>query len=170
METWDEKNLPENHQFFKNIIFIALTEGTWNRKKQDGTKEVAVKWDLISMPDETGTSLTISVFSSTDKEELLLNTPYDVIAKRAVGADGTFYGYSLKGFALTGTPINKKEPQSRWQKGQKLNTKALAIQAAATVLQGSGAFPENVIDYAEIFDAWINGEYKPAVEEPKTKK
>ena len=175
MENWDKSNLPENHQFVENVKLVAMTEGTWQRKKNDGTKEVAPKWDFVTAADESGASMQISVFSSTDKEEIKLNTAYDLIVKRSVGHDGTFYGYSLKGFALAGTPIQKKEPQSRWQKGQKLNAKAEALKAAASVFAGTKeVIPEDVIGVAEIFEAWLNGDYKPTAgsEKPaeKTKK
>lgn len=169
MENWNNSNLPENHQFMENIEFVAVTEGTWQRKKNDGTSEVAQKWDLISKADESGASLQVSVFSSTDKEEIKLNTPYDIIAKRAVGKDGTFYGYTLKGFAPHGQPIPKKEPQSRWNKSQKTNTKAYAIQAASVTV-GQTKNPDEVIMVAQIFNAWINDEYEPEVKENKDKK
>lgn len=162
-DTWNKDNLPENHQFMANISFMAMTEGTWQRKDRDGNNEVAPKWDFISAADENGASVQVGVFSSTDKEEIKLNTAYDIIVKRAVGKDGTFYGYSLKGFAPAGTPINKKDPQSRFQKGLKLNAKAEAIKAAAQVLAGSGITPDELIEYAQVLEAYINDEYpKPA--------
>jgi len=158
---WENGNLPENHQLVSNIIFVAVTEGTWNRKKQDGTNEVAPKWDYISTADETGTSMQIGVYSSTDKEELKLNTPYDVIVKRAVGKDGTFYGYSLKGFGPAGQPIPKKEPQSRFQKGLRQSNKSYALQAAATLfaMRADDTFMavEQVITAATTFESWLEG-------------
>lgn len=177
MENWDNNNLPENHQLFPHIRFVAMTEGTWNRKKQDGTNEVAPKWDYITAADENGLSLQVSVYSSTDHEAVKLDTLYDIIVKRAVGKDGTFYGYSLKGFGEAGKPIPKKEPQSRFQKGLKLNAKAEALKAAAQVYSGSkAASPDDIILVAEVFEGWLNGDYKPSTEsgdtapDPKTKK
>lgn len=164
MENWDNSNLPENHNFFSNVQFVAITEGTWQRKKSDGTSEVSPKWDFITQADETGASMQISVYSSTDKEEIKLNTPYDIIVKRAVGKDGTFYGYSLKGFGQAGQPIPKKEPQSRWQKGQKLNTKAEALKAAVIMFTNNLSTPDEAILIAEVFEAWLNGEYKVETE------
>lgn len=165
METWDNNNLPENHQLLPNITFVAITEGTWKRKKNDGTQEVAPKWDLISSADESGASMQVSIYSSTDKEEIKLNTPYDVIVKRAVGQDGTFYGYTLKGFGKAGEPIPKKEPQSRWQKGNKLNAKVEAIKASAVLFTGTGDTKvDDVLMVAQLFEAWINGEYTPIAE------
>lgn len=163
METWDNNNLPENHQLMQNVKFVAVTEGTWNRKKNDGTNEVAQKWDFISEADESGASVQIGVFSSTDKEELKLHIPYDVIVKRAVGKDGTFYGYTLKGFGPAGSPIPKKEPQSRWQKGQKLNAKSEALKAAATLFTNTKEpNPDDVIMVAQVFEAYLEGTYTPA--------
>lgn len=146
-----------------------MSEGTWNRKKNDGTQETAPKWDFMTKADESGASLQVSVYSSTDKEELKLNTPYDLIVKRAVGKDGTFYGYSLKGFGPAGKPIPKKEPQSRWQKGQKLNAKAEALKAASQYMASFRATdgapqPDEVVMVAEIFEAWLNGEYQAKTE------
>lgn len=165
MENWDNSNLPENHNFFANIEFVAITEGTWQRKKNDGTSEVSQKWDFITKADESGASMQISVYSSTDKEEIKLNTPYDIIVKRAVGKDGTFYGYTLKGFGTAGQPIPKKEPQSRWQKGQKLNAKAEALKASVVLFSGTmGEYVEDVLMVADILEAWLNGEYKATAE------
>ena len=175
MENWDNKNLPENHQLFENVQFVAVTEGTWKRKKNDGTDEIAPKWDFITKADESGASLQIAVYSSTDKEEIKLNTPLDIIVKRAVGRDGTFYGYTLKGFGEAGKPIPKKEPQSRFQKGQKLNAKAEALKAAAGYVGKfhKEANPDEVIEVAQIFEAWLNGEYTPpsaaGIEKPDSK-
>lgn len=161
MDNWDNNNLPENHQLMENVTFVAVTEGTWQRTKNDGSKEVAPKWDFISSADDTGSSVQVGVFSATDKEEIKLNTPYDLIVKKAIGKDGTFYGYSLKGYGPAGQPIPKKEPTSRWQKGQKQNTKAEALKAAAIHYGGQNKIdPDGVILLAEIFEAWLNGEYK----------
>ena len=164
MENWDNKNLPENHQLFENVKFVAVTEGTWKRRKNDGTDEIAPKWDFITAADDSGASLQIAVYSSTDKEEIKMNIAYDIIVKRAVGKDGTFYGYTLKGFGTAGQPIPKKEPQSRFQKGQKLNAKAEALKAAASYVGQfhKEAQPDEVIEVAQIFEAWLNGEYAPA--------
>lgn len=176
MENWDNNNLPENHQLVSNVQFVTLIEGTWNRKKNDGTNEVATKWDFITTPDESGASMQISVYSSTDKEEIKLHTKYDIIVKRAVGKDGTFYGYSLKGFGVAGQPIPKKEPQSRWQKGNKLNAKAEALKSACTLLAMQGGDPlvmvVDAIKIADTFEAWLNGEYTApeVVTEAKPKK
>lgn len=161
MENWDNNNLPENHQLIENTEFVAVTEGTWQRKKNDGTSEVAQKWDYVTVADDSGASLQISVYSSTDKEELKLHKPYDLIVKRAVGKDGTFYGYTLKGFGEAGKPIPKKEPQSRWQKGQKLNAKVEALKASAQIFSGTKEpNPDEVIMVAQIFEAWIDGKYE----------
>ena len=170
MENWDNNNLPENHELISNIQFLAMIEDTWKRKKNDGTTEVTPKWNFISAADNNGKSTEVQVYSSTDKEELKLQTPYDIIVKRAVGSDGTFYGYSLKGFAPTGQPIPRKEPQSRFQKGLKMSNKAIALQAAATAYKVTS--PDELIDFAEVLVAWLDGEYKtPEKEEkPKTKK
>lgn len=160
METWDNNNLPEAHKLFSNITFVAITEDTWRRKKQDGTEEIAPKWDLISSADENGNSLKVQIYSSTDKEEIKLNQPYDIIVKGNYSKDGsTFYGYSLKGFGSVGQPIPKKEPQSRWQKGQKLNAKAEALKAAATLCMGTDN-ADKCIAVAEIFESWLNGTYE----------
>lgn len=164
METWNSNNLPENHSLVENVRFIAMTEGTWNRKKQDGTNETVPKWDYVTSPDDNGLSLQVGVYSSTDHEAIKLDTPYDLIVKKAVGKDGTFYGYSLKGFGAAGQPIPKKEPQSRFQKGLKLNAKAEALKAAAQVFSGLGTSPEDVILVAEVMEAWLNGEYTPPAE------
>lgn len=169
METWDNNNLPENHQLLENITFVAVTESTWKRKKNDGTEEIAPKWDFISEADDSGASAQISVYSSTDKESLELKKKYDIIVKRAVGKDGTFYGYTLKGFGEAGKPIQRKEPQSRFQKGLQLNARAEAIKAAACVFTGTEVLPDTLIEYAQVLEAYINNEYtKP--EEPKKKK
>lgn len=171
-ETWNNENLPENHILVKNRAFVAMTEGTWNRKKNDGTTETAPKWDYVTEPDENG-SLQVGVFSSTDKEAIELNKQYDLILKKAVGKDGTFFGYSLKGFGPTGEPIIKKEPQSRFQKGQKLNARAEAIKASAQVHQGTKILPDELIEYAEILQAFIEGNYPQKTasgsEKPDTK-
>lgn len=171
MENWDNNNLPENHQLFENIQFTTVIVGTWNRKKNDGTNEVATKWDYVTAPDESGVSFQVSCYSSTDHEEIKMNTPYDIIVKRAVGKDGTFYGYTLKGYGEAGKPIAKKEPQSRFQKGIKLNAKAEALKAAAQLFAGQSTMPDDVLDVAEVFEAWLNGEYKttPASENPVSK-
>lgn len=174
MENWDNTNLPENHEFMPNVEFTAVINGTWKRKKNDGTEEVAQKWDYISKADETGASLQVGVYSATDHEEVKMNTPYDIIVKRAVGKDGTFYGYTLKGFGLAGKPIPKKEPTSRFQKGLKLNAKAEALKASVVLFTGTGGNNvSDVLDVAEVFEAYINGEYKAetktANENPITK-
>jgi hypothetical protein len=174
MENWDNNNLPENHVLMQNIEFVAVTEGTWKRKKNDGTDEVSPKWDFISKADDSGASVQIAVYSSTDREEIKLNKVYDVIAKRAVGKDGTFYGYTLKGFGEAGKPIPKKEPQSRWQKGQKFNAKAEALKAAAILFTNTGnAHVDDCILVAQLFEAYINGEYAPVpetgIEKPDSK-
>ena len=167
METWNEDNIPENHVIIKKVKFVTFIEGTWKRKKQDGTDEIAPKWDFVSANEEEKDGISVGVYSSTDKEELKINTEYDILAKKAIGKDGTFYGYSLKGFGPSGHPIPKKEQQSRWQKTQKLNNKAEALKTAIILFTGKEkTIPEDVIMIAEIFEAWLNGEYKPT-EEPK---
>lgn len=158
METWSKDNLPENHQMMENIQFVAVTEGTWKRKKNDGTDEVVPKWNFISAADKEGASLEVQVYSATDKEELAMNTPYDIIVKRAVGKDGTFYGYTIKGFAPHGEPIKKKEPQSRFQKGFKLNAKVEGLKAAVQVFAPSEVPDVNaIIEVATAFENYIDG-------------
>lgn len=166
METWDNNNLPENHQLFEKVTFVAVVEGTWNRKKQDGTNETAKKWDYITQETEEAPAMQISVYSSTDNETLQLNTLYDIICKKSVGKDGTFYGYTLKGFGESGKPIAKKEPTSRFQKTMQANNKAIALQATATIHSGSKMSPDDIIIYAEVLEAWLKNEYKPIVETP----
>lgn len=163
METWDNNNLPENHELRSNVKFENVIKGTWNRKKQDGTSETAPKWDYITSPDDDGMSESVSVYSSTDQEALELGKTYDIIVKKAVGANGTFYGYSLKAFGEAGKPIPKKEPQSRFQKGLKLNAKAEALKAASSLFMGN-VDPDACIMVAEIFEAWLNGDYKAPAE------
>ena len=168
METWNNNNLPENHQFFASVEFVAVTEGTWNRKKNDGSQEVAPKWSYITAETENVPSFQVDVYSSTDKEELKLHKSYDIIAKRAVGKDGTFYGWSLKGYGEAGKPIPKKEPQSRFQKGQALNAKAEALKVAASLFkQSESPDPDAVIMVAEVFEGFIKGEYKTAAKGAK---
>ena len=171
-DTWDTGNLPENFELLEKVEFVAMTEDTWKRKDNDGKDEVAPKWNYISKGDEAGASQEISVYSPTDKEELKLNVEYDLIVKRAVGKDGTFYGYTLKGFGEAGKPIPRKEPQSRFKKGLQLNAKAEALKAAATINAGSGKDPDEIIMVAEIFEAYIEGKYTSGTEKPdsKTKK
>lgn len=171
METWNNDNLPENHELIKNVQFIGVTENTWKRKNNDGKEEIAPKWDYMTSPDEQGFNMAISVYSSTDKEAIEMNKPYDLIVKRAIGKDGQFYGHSLKGFGEAGKPIPKKEPQSRWQKGQKLNAKAEALKATATIFQGKAVeSPDEIISYAEILEAWIDGRYSVPADTPAEKK
>lgn len=171
METWDNSNLPENHELRSNVRFVNMIKGTWNRKKQDGTQETAPKWDYITAPDNDGLSESISVYSSTDQEAIEINKSYDIIVKKAVGANGTFYGYSLKAFGEVGKPIPKKEPQSRFQKGMKLSTKAEALKAAVVLFTNSKEpSPDDVVMVAEVFEAWLNGEYKAVAESQPKKK
>jgi len=169
-DTWDASNLPENHELLENIEFVAMTESTWKRKDKDGNDEVAPKWNYISKADESGASNEVSVYSATDRENLELNKPYDLIVKRAVGKDGTFYGHTLKGFGEAGKPIPRKEPQSRFQKGQRLNAKAEALKVAAQIHQGSGKNPDEIVMEAEIYEAFIEGKYTSGIEKPDSKK
>lgn len=171
METWTKDNLPENHQMMENIQFVAVTEGTWKRKKNDGTDEVVPKWNFISAADKEGASLEVQVYSATDREELKINTPYDIIVKRAVGKDGTFYGYTIKGFAPHGEPIKKKEPQSRFQKGLKLNTKAEALKAAVQVF-APAEVPDvsAILEVASVFESYIDGKAVTATIDEKNVK
>jgi hypothetical protein len=168
MENWDNNNLPENHLLLENITLVAMTEGTWNRKKNDGTQEVSPKWDYISEADDTGSSVSISVYSATDKESIQLHHAYDLIVKKAIGKEGTFYGYSLKGFGDAGKPIPKKEPSSRWQKGQKLNERAEALKSAVVLFTNAKEVdPDAVIEVAEIFESYLNGSYKAVATQAK---
>ena len=160
METWTKDNLPENHTLVENIAFVAITESTWNRKKNDGTNEVAPKWDFITEGSEENPSFAVQVYSATDKEQLVTGKKYDLIIKKNVGKDGTVYGFGLKGFAEHGQPIPKKEPRSRFEKTNKLNTKAEAIKAAVCLFKPSDKpDPDAVIEVAVILESWISGEY-----------
>lgn len=162
MSNWDNNNLPENHVFISDVKFVAVTEGTWKRKNKDGEQEIAPKWDYVTGAKEEQESLSVGVYSTTDKEEIELNKNYDLILKKAIGKDGTFYGYSLKGFGTSGEPIPKKEPQSRFQKSLKMSNKAEALKAASNIVTRSKTpSPDEVIEIAQIFEAWLNGEYEP---------
>jgi hypothetical protein len=167
-EQWSKENLPENHELRENVKFAMVTEDTWKRKKNDGTEEVVPKWDFITEPID-GLSEKIQVYSATDKEEIKINTPYDLIVKKNVGKDGTVYGFGLKGFALHGQPIPRKEPLSRWQKGQTLNTKAEALKASAQYCASihKELKPDEVIEIADVFESYIKGEYKTPEENAK---
>lgn len=160
-ESWDINNLPENHVLFTNVTFITKIDGTWNRKKQDGTNETAQKWDYITQETEEAPSMQISVYSATDHESLKLNVAYDIIAKKSIGKNGEFYGYTLKGFGETGKPILKKESQSRFQKSAKATNKQIALQSACTLLSGKTESPDDALMIAEVMLAWLNDEYTP---------
>ena len=148
MAEWDLNNLPAEHRLIKNVIFITKLKDSW--KTKDGT--MRDKWKLVVPDTEDYPSYTIDTFSSTDNESIETNVAYDVIVKESQ------YGMSLKGFAKHGEPIPIKESTSRFNKQLQKNDKNTALECASRIVK-AGILPDDVISIAEIFEAWLKGEY-----------
>lgn len=163
-EAYDYNNLPDKHELFTGVKFATVIEGTWTK---DG--KVNPKWDFVTEGDDNGFSDSFSVFSKTVKENIdeLKGQRLDVIAKVNP------YGKTIQAFAKAGEPIQKREPKSFRDKQIGQNNKHVALQAAATwVYNGQGAkfaMPEDIIEVAEIFEAWLDGTYKPVEKDTDVK-
>ena len=158
-ETLTKDNLPENHELWDNIKLVTATEDSWKPKDSD---EVRQKWVYSTEPDaETGFGNQLQVFSSTDKDNLKLNEPLDIVVKKSIGKDGKFYGYTLVAFAPHGQEIKKKESQSRFQKSQRASNRAIALEAASRVYTGcAGAIDDpitNILVIADQYLSWLDG-------------
>jgi len=148
MAEWNKNELPPEHELIENISFVTKIKDAW--KTPDGT--MRDKWKLVTQETEESQGYIIDTFSSTDIESIEVNTAYDVIVKKSP------YGMTLKGFAKHGQAIPIKESTSRFEKSNKMNNRAIALQAVSNIYNGVGSklLTDEALSLAELFLDWLN--------------
>lgn len=153
---------PEHYKEFDGVL-VHREEKTINLK--DGKK--LLQYIYNDEQDERGTQLNLETFSPTDDAilaKLMEDHKGKVHLYYEIATNDYGTKFKIKAIQLPDSTWAIPKAKDAWKKGNIVNNRALAVQAAATLFHGTGdinpkdnkSVVEAVLATAEELYAWIN--------------